>query len=119
MQMKRTLVLLASIVVVGLVVACGGPKASGATCPPNSTLTYDSFGKDFFNANCNRCHSSTTKGQTPLYDTADEIRANKTNIDEQAASGPDSTNDSMPQDGASVATADRVKLGQWLACGAP
>jgi uncharacterized membrane protein len=102
-----------------LAAACGGPSASGAKCPPNSMLTYDSFGKAFFTANCNRCHSATTKGQSPLYDDVTAIRANAKQIDEQAASGPDSTNEIMPDDGAAVAKAEREKLGQWLACGAP
>ena len=98
--------------------ACGGPTATGATCPPNSTLTYESFGKGFFEANCNRCHSVNTKGNSPLYDDVTAIRSNAKQIDEQAASGPEATNEEMPQDG-SVAKAEREKLGQWLACGAP
>ena len=115
---------LRSVFVVGFVgmgavaaAACGS-SGTGATCPPNSTLTYDNFGKAFFEANCNRCHAAATKGQTPLYDNVQGIRANKTQIDEQAASGPDSTNTDMPDDG-DIATADRKKLGEWLACGAP
>jgi mono/diheme cytochrome c family protein len=109
-----------SIVVAGLVAtqACGGLSPSGATCPTDSTLTYDTFGKDFFNTNCLRCHSSTTKGQTPLFDTQDLIKASKTKIDEEAASGPKSTNDTMPND-KNIATSERAKLGEWLACGAP
>lgn len=94
------------------------PEPSGATCPPNSTLTYESFGKAFFEANCNRCHSSTTKSESPLYDDVVSIRADRARIDEQAASGPDATNEMMPNDG-TVATSEREKLGQWLACGAP
>lgn len=115
----RLTVLLTLLAVVGiLAAACGGNHATGAKCPPNSTLTYDNFGKAFFEANCNRCHSANTKGNSPLYDDVTAIRANAKQIDEQAASGPDSTNDAMPQDG-SVSTAEREKLGQWLACGAP
>src|SRR4051812_31954498 len=112
----RALILLALVVAVG--VACGGASATGATCPPSSTLTYETFGKAFFEANCNRCHSASTKGQSPLYDNDGLIRANAKKIDEQAASGPDATNDQMPNDG-DIAKADREKLGQWLACGAP
>lgn len=116
----RSIVVLGLMAVGGAVAAaCGGTEASGATCPPSSTLTYDNFGKAFFEANCNRCHSANTKGQSPLYDDVTAIRANKKQVDEQAASGPDSTNDRMPGDGTAVATADREKLGQWLACGAP
>lgn len=98
--------------------ACASPKASGATCPPSSTLTYESFGKAFFETNCNGCHSSTTKGESPLFDDVASIRAHRASIDEQAAAGPSSTNDGMPDDG-DLAKAEREKLGQWLACGAP
>lgn len=98
--------------------ACGGGSATGATCPTGSTLTYESFGKAFFDANCNRCHSANTKGESPLYDNVTQIRANAKAIDEQAGSGPDATNTDMPDDG-DLAKAEREKLAQWLACGAP
>jgi mono/diheme cytochrome c family protein len=102
----------------GILVACSSTESSGATCPPGSTLTYESFGKAFFQASCNRCHSATTKGQSPLYDDVTSIRANAKKIDEVAASGPNATNEEMPDD-ADLAKAEREKLGQWLACGAP
>lgn len=98
--------------------ACSSKSGSGATCPPNSTLTYDSFGKSFFQTNCLRCHSHATKNQDPNFDTVDQIRANKSDIDEEAASGPKATNTDMPEDG-DIALTDRQQLGEWLACGAP
>jgi len=111
----RSLIGLGAIIIVA---ACGGAESSGAACPPSSTLTYESFGKAFFAANCNRCHSATTKGQSPLYDDVSSIRASAKQIDQEAASGPNATNDDMPKD-AELAKAEREKLGEWLACGAP
>jgi len=87
---------------------------TGATCPTNSTLTYDNFGKAFFAANCLECHASK---QTPHFNTQEEIQAAKDEIDRAAASGPDATNTYMPDEG-DVSDADRTKLGEWLACGA-
>ena len=40
-------------------------------------------------------------------------------IDGVAASGPDSSNDSMPPSGENLTEAERTQLGEWLACGAP
>lgn len=101
-----------------LLPACGQNSlgdATGSTCPSNSTLTYDNFGKAFFDKNCNSCHGVT---QGPSFGTQADIQANATDIDRAAASGPKTTNTYMPEDG-DVATADRAKLGEWLACGAP
>jgi hypothetical protein len=103
-----------------LLTACGGGQSSlgdptGSTCPSDSTLSYDNFGKTFFDQNCNSCHSGS---HHPDFTSQTEIQANATNIDRAAASGPNGTNTYMPQDG-SVADADRTKLGEWLACGAP
>src|ERR1700709_1335738 len=105
-------------ILVSVAGACSSKKGSGATCPPNSTLTYASFGQSFFRTNCLRCHSKSTKDQDPNFDTVDQIRANKSDINEAAASGPTATNTDMPEDG-DLALADRQQLGEWLACGAP
>lgn len=118
MSLRSILVLGAFGAGVTVAAACGGGSATGATCPPDSTLTYETFGKAFFEANCNRCHSAKTKGESPLYDDVTAIRANAKAIDEEAASGPDATNEEMPDDG-DIPKSEREKLGQWLACGAP
>lgn len=109
----------ASIVVAVILGACGGGlgDATGATCPTGSTLTYESFGKDFFANHCNACHASTGP-ESPKFDTVEQIRAAKGDVDRAAAKGPKATNDYMPE-GRSVSDADRAKLGEWLACGAP
>lgn len=87
---------------------------TGATCPSNSTLTYENFGKAFFAKNCLECHANKN---APSFNTQEEIQADTDRIDRAAASGPDATNTYMPEDG-DVSDADRTKLGEWLACGA-
>jgi len=99
--------------------ACGGEdgEATGSTCPSDSTLSYDNFGEQFFQSNCLVCHGANGP-ESPKFDTVEQIRANSGEIDKQAAAGPNAVNTSMPEDG-SVSEADRRKLGEWLACGAP
>lgn len=88
---------------------------TGSTCPTDSTLTYENFGQSFFSNNCLRCHAST---ETPHFNTQQEIQAEIEEIDRAAASGPNGTNTFMPED-KDIPEADRKKLGEWLACGAP
>ena len=38
-----------------------GPS-TGSTCPSEQTLTYESFGSDFFASYCTSCHSSELSG---------------------------------------------------------
>lgn len=90
-------------------------KSTGSTCPTGSALTYDNFGKAFFDANCLSCHTSREK---PTLTSVAAIRANASAIDREAAAGPNGTNTAMPESG-SVSVEDRKKLGEWLACGAP
>lgn len=90
---------------------------TGSPCPSDSTLTYENFGQAFMQTNCLACHGS--KGpESPKFDTVDQVRAHSMAIDEQAAAGPGGVNTKMPE-GGSVPEADRRKLGEWLACGAP
>lgn len=100
--------------------ACGGDELgdpTGSTCPPGSTLTYETFGRAFFQTNCLSCHGAG-RPESPKLDTLDQIKANKVNIDRAAAAGPDAVNTFMPEDG-SVPESERRKLGEWLACDAP
>ena len=53
-----------------------------------------------------------------MLDTVEQIRAQADEIDKNAAAGPNAVNTTMPESGA-VSEADRRKLGEWLACGAP
>jgi hypothetical protein len=91
--------------------------ASGSTCPSDSSLTYENFGQAFVQTNCLVCHGKTGP-ESPKFDTVEQIRASAGDIDRAAAAGPNGVNTFMPEDG-SVAEAERRKLGEWLACGAP
>jgi hypothetical protein len=66
---------------------------------------------------CLSCHSAHGP-ESPKFDSIAEIRAASSDIDRSAAAGPNAVNTYMP-DGASVDEAERRKLGEWLACGAP
>ena len=96
----------------------GGPgDATGSTCPTSSTLSYENFGQTFMQSNCLACHAKTGP-ESPKFDSVEQIRASIGDIDKSAAAGPNAVNTFMP-DGSSVAEAERRKLGEWLACGAP
>ena len=105
--------------VTAALVACGsGPgDATGSTCPTTSTLTYANFGEAFMQDHCLACHSAHGP-ESPKFDSIAEIRAASSDIDRSAAAGPKAVNTYMP-DGSSVDEAERRKLGEWLACGAP
>ena len=102
-----------------------GP-ATGATCPPASTLTYASFGQVFMESYCTRCHSSTLSGADRNgatafhdFDTRLGVLQVADHVDQAAGSGPNATNDQMPPDGAMPSLAEREMLAEWIACGAP
>jgi|1186.fasta_scaffold1106416_1 hypothetical protein len=102
-----------------------GPP-SKAECPSGSTLTYANFGKEFFSTYCLRCHSANVKGAARMnapadhnFDTLDEIDLLSKHIDEMAAAGATQTNTTMPPSDPKPSTADRKKLGEWIACGVP
>lgn len=99
---------------------------SGAVCPDDSTLTWDSFGKSFTQTYCIRCHSTTLTGSARQgapsdhnFDSAALVREELEHTDEQAAAGPDAINTAMPLDSPKPTEAERRMLGEWLACGAP
>lgn len=100
--------------------------ASGATCPSDNTLTYENFGRDFFDSYCTRCHSSELSGDLRLdapvgydFDTLAGIRQHLEHIDLVSAAGPKATNASMPGTNPLPTLEERTQLGKWLACGAP
>ena len=97
-----------------LAIGCGG-GGSGATCPGNSTLTYDNFGRQFFANYCDRCHAAGTR---PAISTLAQIQGNLTAIDSTSAAGANAVNTTMPESGAAPTEAQRRQLGEWLACGA-
>lgn len=100
---------------------------SGATCPDDGgMLTYDSFGKAFMDKYCIKCHSTELTGDArngaPVdhdFNVYEGIIGVAMHIDQYAASGPDSTNKTMPpatDSGPKPTMEEREKLGEWLAC---
>ena len=87
-----------------------GITSSSLSCPTDSSLTYESFGQAFFEANCLSCHASKER---PTLSTQADVQANAARILDQAV-----YTTAMPQD-ADLATSERQLLGEWLACGAP
>lgn len=129
--MKRLSSLLAILLVTLPAAACEqdhedeGPP-TGALCPDDSTLTWDSFGKGFMESYCTRCHSTALSGAERKgapsdhnFESAALVRMQIEHIDGQAAAGPDAVNTEMPIGAPTPTEDERRKLGEWLACGAP
>jgi uncharacterized membrane protein len=99
--------------------------STGSSCPDNSTLTYESFGRAFFASYCLRCHSAAVSGSVRVapegrdFDDLAMIRERAAWIDQFAAAGPKGEHMSMPPDGEKPTLEQRTQLGEWLACGAP
>ena len=123
--MKTPLRLLKLVAGVAWLASCGG-GSTGATCPPESTLTYENFGRPFMQSYCLRCHSSSLTGgarkfapASHNFDTAQDVKQHRVDIDARAGAGPAGVRESMPPDGPKPSEEERRKLAQWLACGAP
>ena len=60
-------------------------------------------------------------GATPGYnwDDLQTIKAHDLEIDAYAAGGPDGINRVMPPSDPRPSDEDRIKLGEWIACGEP
>jgi uncharacterized membrane protein len=100
-----------------------GPP-SMATCPDDSTLTYDNFAKGFFSEYCLSCHSKNVKGAARMgapadhnFDSLAAIELLQDHIDQMAAAGDKQTNVTMPKSNPKPTLAERKKLGEWIACG--
>lgn len=104
------------LIFVGALAAGCGSKATGSTCPTTNPPTYANFGQNFMQTYCLSCHGAS--GRPPNLSTLANIQAERTEIDETAAAGPNGVNTEMPENG-SVPEAERRRLGEWLACGAP
>jgi hypothetical protein len=87
---------------------------TGSVCPPESTVTWATFGQAFIHENCARCHDE----ERPRIVTQADVQANLELIDRAAAAGPEGVNTYMPED-RGVPESQRRALGEWLACGAP
>jgi uncharacterized membrane protein len=101
--------------------ACDLVEIDQYPCPKGgTTLTYDNFGRTFMASWCNRCHSAEPgmRDGAPddyVFDTLDQVRKHKDRIFARSAT----TNDSMPPGPVDPPLAEREKLAEWLACGAP
>lgn len=103
--------------------------ATGSKCPnpASPSVTYQGWARGFFESYCTRCHSSTLvtnserQGATPHanWDDLPTIKAHSSEIDAYAAGGPNGINRVMPPSDPRPSDDDRIKLGEWLACGAP
>lgn len=90
-------------------------------CPPDSVLTYESFGGPFIYSYCSGCHSKDLpegmRQEAPMgsdFDTLDATREWSARIWARAADH----NLTMPPIGGPDDD-EREMLGEWLACGAP
>jgi cytochrome c5 len=105
----------------------GHTGPTGATCPDSGAPTAQDFGRAFMESYCLPCHSASVTGtarqgapQDVNFDTLEDVRAFKEVIDSHAAAGPNGTHTLMPPSSrVQPSQDDRIKLGQWLACGAP
>lgn len=90
-------------------------------CPPEgTTLTYETFGSEFLASNCQTCHGQATgrrDGAPSGYDfgTVEDVRRHRSRIFARAAAD----NVTMPPGPDDPPAAERTKLAEWLACGAP
>ena len=96
---------------------------TGATCPPGSTLTYETFAQPFVESYCTRCHSSQLSGAArngaPLghdFDSEAGILVVADHVDQYAAAGPNAVNTAMPPEDPRPTEEERRQLGEWLAC---
>jgi uncharacterized membrane protein len=98
-----------------LVAACSSDSSTGIdtstlTCPPDSQLTYEGYGKLVIEEQCLSCHASKER---PFLNTLEDVRKNRTAILSAAVAST-----SMPQDN-DMLLEQREILGEWLVCGAP
>ena len=104
---KKTLIIFAALFTSTLA-ACGSSGTPTASVCPTTPVTYAGFGKSFFDTYCTRCHGE--------YKTEAGVMRDLVGIDLEAAKGPNATNTSMPDGGATPSDAAREMLGQFLAC---
>ena len=103
--------------------ACDPPpvEMSEFPCPPAGTqLTWDNFGQEFLDVNCNTCHAADEghRHGAPagyVFDTREGVLAHRDRSFVRAAT----TNTSMPPGPVDPPADERDRLAEWLACGAP
>lgn len=101
--------------------SCAYTSIDEHPCPPGGTsATYDNFGADFMARYCQSCHGSAAvdRAGAPgeyIFDTALQVRRHAARIFVRSAA----ENDSMPPGPVDPTRAERDRLADWLACGAP
>lgn len=90
-------------------------------CPPQGTpSSYADFAQPFMASYCQSCHGSESRDRLGapgdfIFDTQEQVVRHKERIYIRAAG----SNDSMPPGPDDPPRAERDKLADWLACGAP
>jgi len=108
---KRGILLLAAVLV-----GCNAETLDDHPCPPGgTTLTYENFGRQFFDLNCVYCHGGANAYSSRSFTTVESIRASRDRIYVNAAGD----NTTMPPGPYDPPLEERNKLAEWLACGAP
>ncbi len=106
---------------VWLILLCGCGAPPQVPCPDGGTaLTYDNFGRDFLARHCDRCHSASAVDREGApteihFDSRVETAHWGDRIYARAAA----ENVSMPPGPNDPPRAERDRLAEWLACGAP
>jgi hypothetical protein len=104
-----------------LLAGCKETTIDDRPCPPaGTTLDYENFGREFMSAHCQRCHGMPSKdrqGAPSGYDfgSRDDVVRFRERIFSRAAAD----NTTMPPGPDDPPEAEREKLAEWLACGAP
>lgn len=98
----------------------GADRIEDMECPPESDLTYESFGEPYLGAYCQRCHASDSDDRNGApssyhFDTVADVRDHADRIFARAAA----SNTSMPPGPDDPPEEERMLLAEWLACGAP
>lgn len=95
---------------------CAPSSLADTPCPPDGTaLTYENFGETFFDANCIHCHGGSHGYSSRGFTSVERIREDRERIFVTSAAD----NVSMPPGPDDPPAADRERLAEWLACGAP
>jgi uncharacterized membrane protein len=102
-----------------LLCACGVPPIP--SCPDGgTTITYDSFGRQFLASNCNICHAADSPNRqgapaTFTFDTLDQVLSHRDRIYDRATGD----RPTMPPGPGKPAASDRQQLAEWLTCAPP
>jgi cytochrome c5 len=85
---------------------------SGDDC---DAVSYDAFGEAFFETYCSSCHAK----MEPTFNDLSEIEPNLEDIRERVIDPPAPAMQMPPSGFKQPSAADKMKLDQWIECGAP